>query len=168
MDSLLKRASIASFDSVLCSTSILVQLHFAFDSFRREAFALPMRTEYGMTNWYAVFVGFVVSVIAGVVAFAVPGIGHIGAGLIGGFAAGYVAGGGLGSGFWHGLLAGALGGIVVALFLGLAGTVVGGLAGGPVGSLFGGIGIFAAALLVAFIMALDSALGGMVGSLLKS
>ena len=48
-----------------------------------------------MTDWRAVGIGFLVSVVAGIVAFVLPVIGHVGAGLLGGFAAGYVAGGGI-------------------------------------------------------------------------
>ncbi|WP_199242299.1 DUF5518 domain-containing protein, partial [Halorubrum sp. SD626R] len=49
-----------------------------------------------MTNWRAVGYGFVVMIVAGLLATFAPIVGHVGAGLIGGFVAGYVAGGGLG------------------------------------------------------------------------
>lgn len=83
-----------------------------------------------MTDWRAVGYGFIVMLIAGLLATFAPIVGHIGAGLIGGFVAGYVAGGGLLSGTWHGLLAGSVSGIVVTLILAAFGGLVG-LAGGP-------------------------------------
>ena len=48
-----------------------------------------------MTDWRAVGYGFVVMLIAGLLATFVPVVGHIGAGLLGGFVSGYLAGGGL-------------------------------------------------------------------------
>ena len=44
-----------------------------------------------MTDWQAVLVGFLVGVVASVFAFALPGVGHVAAGLVGGFAAGFLA-----------------------------------------------------------------------------
>ncbi|WIV68225.1 DUF5518 domain-containing protein [Natrialbaceae archaeon AArc-T1-2] len=123
-----------------------------------------------MTNWRAVMIGFVVAVVIGIVGIALPGLGQLTAGLLGGFVAGYLAGGGLLSGFWHGLLAGALGGIVGGLIIAVA-VGVAGLALGPVGGLLSGlagVGIFGFAVLVAFIMALESGLAGAIGGLLNA
>ena len=121
-----------------------------------------------MTDWRAVGIGFVVGVITGLIAFAVPLIGHIGAGLIGGFAAGYVACSdgrdGIGRGAWHGLLAGAIGGIVLAVVFAVLVLFVGVLAGGPAGVL-GGASVFVGGVLIAFVLALDSAVGGAIGAL---
>lgn len=112
-----------------------------------------------MTNWRAVLVGFAVTVVVGLIGVAVPGIGQLFAGLVGGFVAGYQAGGGLLSGAWHGLLAGGLAGFLLALVIG-----IGGLALGPVGAVVGG-GLAFVVVLVTFFLALDSALGGLVGGL---
>lgn len=120
-----------------------------------------------MTDWYAVAVGFVVSLVAGAVGFAVPGVGHVGAGLVGGFVAGYLAGGGLGRGAWHGFLAGAIGGIVLAVLFGLLGAAIG-LGAGPLGSLFGGAGVFLVAAAIAFLLAVDSLIAGALGGWLKA
>ena len=122
-----------------------------------------------MTNWRAVIVGFLVATVLGLFGLALPGLGQLAAGLIGGFVAGYMAGGGLGSGFWHGLLAGALGGIVGGLLIALA-VGVAGWAGGPIGGAItgvAGLGIFAIAVLVSFIMALESAIAGALGGMLN-
>ncbi len=122
-----------------------------------------------MTNWRAVVIGFLVTTILGVIGFALPGVGQLAAGLIGGFVAGYLAGGGLGRGFWHGLLAGALGGIVFGLLIALL-VAIAGWAGGPAGGLFGGIagiGIFGVAVLVSFVLALESAIAGAIGGVLN-
>lgn len=118
-----------------------------------------------MTDWRAVFIGFLVGIVLSVFAFAIPVVGHLGAGLIAGFVAGFVAGGGLLRGAWHGLLAGALGGLVVAIGIGLFALLVGTLALGPPGFL-GGVGAFAIAAIIAFVLALDSAIGGALGGLL--
>ncbi len=118
-----------------------------------------------MTNWRAVIIGFLVTTVLGLLGFALPGIGQLAAGLVGGFVAGYLAGGGLGRGFWHGLLSGAVGGIVLGLLLGIVVAIVG-WAGGPAGGLLGGIagiGIFGAAVLVSFILAIESAIAGAIG-----
>ena len=118
-----------------------------------------------MTDWRAVGYGFVVQVLIGVFAFAIPGVGHAAAGLIGGFVAGYVAGGGLGNGAWHGLLAGALGGILIAVFVGAGASIIGGIGAGPLG-LLGGLGVFAVAIVIALILAIDSAIAGAVGGVI--
>ncbi len=113
-----------------------------------------------MTNWRAVVVGFLVTVFAGLVGLVVPGIGQLFAGLLGGFVAGYMAGGGLVSGAWHGLLAGGFAGFLLALVIGL-----GSLALGPIGAVVGG-GVAVLVLALTFLLALDSALAGLVGGLL--
>jgi hypothetical protein len=118
-----------------------------------------------MTNWRAVGIGFVIEIVIGIFAFALPGIGHAAAGLIGGFVAGWIAGGGLGNGAWHGLLAGSIGGIVIAVLVALGATLLGTLGTGPFG-VFIGMGTFAVALGVAVILALDSAIAGAIGGLL--
>ena len=123
------------------------------------------RVQPGMTDWRAVGYGFVVMLIAGLLASFAPVVGHVGAGLIGGFVAGYVAGGGLLSGAWHGLLAGSVSGVVVTLLLAAFGGLVG-LAGGPVGSLLGGAGVLVVGLFLTFLFAVDSALAGAVGGVL--
>src|SRR6056297_804776 len=103
-----------------------------------------------MTDWRAVGIGFVVQVLVGLFAFAIPGIGHVAAGLIGGFAAGYVAGGGLFRGAWHGLLAGAIGGILIGILVAIVVTIIGTIGLGPLGPLAGGA-TFVIALTVAFV-----------------
>jgi hypothetical protein len=120
-----------------------------------------------MTDWRAVGIGFLVSIVAGIVAFALPVVGHIGAGLIGGGVAGYLAESGIGSGAWHGLLAGAVGGIVLALLFGLGAGFLGSIAAGPGGGLLGA-GVFVVGVIIAFVLAIDSAIGGAVGGLLAS
>lgn len=110
-----------------------------------------------MTNWRAVGIGFLVTVVVGLVGVVVPGIGQLFAGLVGGFVAGYTAGGGLLGGTWHGLLAGGLAGFLLALVIGL-----GSLALGPIGAIVGG-GIVIVVLLLTVVLALDSAVGGLVG-----
>jgi len=118
-----------------------------------------------MTDWRAVGYGFVVMVIAGLLATFAPVIGHVGAGLIGGFVAGYVAGGGLLSGTWHGLLAGSVSGVAVTLLLAGFGGLVG-LAAGPLGSLLGGAGTLVVGLFLTLLFAIDSALAGAIGGVL--
>ncbi|SFS13162.1 hypothetical protein SAMN05216559_4212 [Halomicrobium zhouii] len=118
-----------------------------------------------MTNWRAVLWGFVAGIVFGLLAFAIPVIGHVGAGLVAGGVAGYLAGGGLASGAWHGLLAGALDGIVLALLVSPVAALLGGLGGGPVGSLVGGLGVVVIGVLVAAVFAIDSAIGGAIGVL---
>jgi hypothetical protein len=67
------------------------------------------------------------------------------------------------------LLAGALGGLIIAMFVAV-GTALLGLTGvvDPVGALFGGAGLATVALLLGFLLALDSAIGGAIGGALKS
>lgn len=97
-------------------------------------YLFPSRLRSCTTDWRAVGYGFVVMVIAGLLASFAPVIGHIGAGLIGGFVAGYVAGGGLV-----------------------------GLVGGPIGSLLGGAGVSVIGLFPTLLFAIDSALAGAIG-----
>ena len=108
------------------------------------------------------WLGFGAGIVVGLFAFALPVIGHVGAGLVAGVVAGVLAGGGVASGAWHGLLAGSLGGILLGLVFG----VVGAVAAGPIGGLIGGSGAFLVAVLIAFVFAIDSAIGGAVGGLI--
>lgn len=91
-----------------------------------------------MTSWYAVGVGLVVLVIAGVVGVLIPGLGQLGAVLLGGATAGYVVGG-LRRGFWHGLLAGTIPGLAVVGAVAVA-ILVADFAFRPIGMLLGAIG----------------------------
>jgi len=116
-----------------------------------------------MTNWRAVGIGFVVMVIAGVLATGAPIVGHIGAGIIGGLAAGYVAGGSLTSGAWHGLLAGSMAGVVLTIIFAIVVGVFG-LFAGPLGGALGFGGVLVGGLVVTFIFAVDSALAGALGA----
>jgi hypothetical protein len=118
-----------------------------------------------MTNWRAVLIGFLVGVVASLFAFALPVVGHLGAGFIAGLVAGVVAGGGLASGAWHGLLAGAFGGLVAAVALAAFVTLVGATVSGPGGAL-AGLGVFAIGAVVAVVFAVDSAIGGAIGGFL--
>lgn len=112
-----------------------------------------------MTNWKAVFVGFLAEL-----AFNVLGIfvGIVSPGVLAGLVAGYLAGTGLLGGAWHGLLAGALGGIVLAVLVAVTGIGYG-LLVDPVGSLVG-LGIAVALLFVMVLFAVDSAIGGLIGA----
>lgn len=114
-----------------------------------------------MTDWYAVGVGFAVTLVLGIVGLAIPGLGQLTPGLVGGFVAGYMVGG-TGRGAWHGLLAGSIGGILVALVLGLAVGVLGIVELGPLGPVLGG-GLFLVGLTVALVLGLESALAGALG-----
>ncbi len=118
-----------------------------------------------MTDWSAVVWGFVTIVVGGLLATALPGVGHLAAGIVGGAVAGYLAGGGVLSGTWHGLLAGMLGGVVVAVLFGVLVTLVASVGLGPFGALAGGA-VLVGGLAIAFVTAVDSALGGAVGGLL--
>lgn len=113
-----------------------------------------------MTEWRAVGLGFIVELVVGLIGLAVPGIGQLFAGLVGGFVAGYSARGGLLSGAWHGLLAGGLAGFLLALVIGM-----GSLALGPIGALIGG-GLALVVLLLTVVLAIDSAIAGIVGGAL--
>jgi hypothetical protein len=117
-----------------------------------------------MADWRAVGIGFLVHVLLGLIGFALPGIGHLAAGLIGGFVAGYLAGGGLGRGFWHGLLAGSIGGIAVGILLAIAVGVFG-LALGPIGPLLGA-GVLVVVVLIDLLLGLESAIAGAIGAAL--
>jgi hypothetical protein len=122
-----------------------------------------------MVRWIAVIIGFMVGVLVGVVGLALPVIGQIGAGLIGGFVAGWLAAGGLVSGTWHGLLAGAFGGVLLAAFIVIITSVLG-VSGviDPVSGLIGGGGTAVAVLFLAALLAIDSAIGGAIGGVLRS
>lgn len=115
-----------------------------------------------MTNWYAVAVGFVVSVVIGTVGIVIPGLGQLTAGLVGGFLAGYMASGGVGRGAWHGLLSGSIGGIVLSILIGLLVSVVGTFGLGPLGPVVGG-SVFVLGVVLALVLGIESALAGAVG-----
>ena len=116
-----------------------------------------------MTDWRAVGWGFLVLLVVAIFGAGIPILGQIGAGLVGGFVAGYVGGGGLARGAWHGLLAGSITGIVFTALLALGG----GLLTGPVGPIVGG-GILVVGLVATLLFAVDSAIAGAIGGLLKS
>ena len=122
-----------------------------------------------MVRWLAVITGFVVGLLISAIGLVLPPFGQIGGGLIGGFVAGYLSGPGLGRGAWHGLLAGSLGGLIIAIFVAIGSTLLG-LTGvvDPIGALFGGAGVVTVVLILGFLLALDSALGGAIGGALKS
>jgi hypothetical protein len=115
-----------------------------------------------MTDWRAVGWGFLVLLVVAIFGAGIPVLGQIGAGLVGGFVAGYLAGGSLGSGAWHGLVAGSLTGVVFTVLLALAG----GLVSGPAAPLVGG-GVLVVGLFVTFLFAIDSAIAGALGAVLK-
>jgi hypothetical protein len=143
---------------------IIIKFLISSNNYPREYLStgqLPRR----MTDWRAVGYGFVVMLIAGLLATAAPGLGHAAAGLIGGFVAGYLAGGGLLSGFWHGLLAGSVSGVVVTLLLAAFGGLLS-LGAGPIGGLLGGAGVFVVGLFLTLLFAIDSALAGAIGGVL--
>lgn len=115
-----------------------------------------------MTDWRAVGWGFLVLLVVAIFGAGIPVLGQIGAGLVGGFVAGYLGGGGLGRGAWHGLLAGSLTGIVFTLLL----AVAGGLISGPAAPIVGG-GILVVGIFVTVLFAIDSAIAGAIGAVLK-
>lgn len=112
-----------------------------------------------MTNWKAVFIGFLAELVFNVLGIFV---GIISPGILAGLVAGYLAGTGLLGGAWHGLLAGALGGIVLALLVAVTGIGYG-LLVDPVGSVIG-LGVAIVLLFVIILFAVDSAIGGLVGA----
>jgi hypothetical protein len=112
-----------------------------------------------MTDWKAVFIGFLAELVFNVLGIFV---GVISPGLLAGLVAGYLAGRGLLSGAWHGLLAGAFGGIVLATLVAVTGLGYG-LVVDPLGSIVG----FGVALVLLFgmlLFAVDSAIGGLLGA----
>ena len=122
-----------------------------------------------MTRWRAVGAGFAVELFAGLVAFLAPGIGHLFAGFVGGLVAGYLCRSTLKSGIWHGLLAGGIGGFLVAVPLGLiVGWVITGLGlTGIAGGVYASVGMTGFVLIAAFLLAVDSAIGGGVGVIVR-
>jgi len=118
-----------------------------------------------VTDWRAVLYGAVVTALAEAVGLALPGVGHLAAGLVGGFVAGYVAGGGAVRGGWHGLLAGSIVGLLLGLLVGVVVGAAGSLLG-PVGGLLGG-GLFLAIAAFTLLGAIPSALAGAIGALLS-
>ncbi|QLG63152.1 DUF5518 domain-containing protein [Halorarum salinum] len=112
-------------------------------------------------NWRAVGIGFVVTLVVGlVVGFSIPiadvtlsGVGWAITGIIGGGAAGYVVGRGVNGGATHGVVAAALGALAVLVVLDGAGTVLEGVPLVP--------------LLLVGLYAVAGALGGAVGVMLN-
>ncbi len=131
---------------------------------RQRKWCSPPTT--GMTDWTAVLSGVVAGIIVGVAASAVPGIGHVFAGLVGGGVAGYLAGGSVASGLWHGILAGAFGGILLAAALFSLVSVASVALGAPFGVL-AGVGTASVVVVVSLLFAVDSAVGGAVGAALS-
>lgn len=115
-----------------------------------------------MTDWRAVGWGFLVLLVVAIFGAQIPILGQIGAGLIGGFVAGYVAGGGWASGAWHGLVAGSITGVVFTALLALGG----GLLSGPAAPIVSG-GILVVGVVATLLFAIDSAIAGAIGGLLK-
>ncbi|WP_160135326.1 DUF5518 domain-containing protein [Halococcus salsus] len=116
-----------------------------------------------MTDWRSVGIGFGFQVVFGVVAFALPGLGTIIAGFLAGLISAYLTNNGAREGAWHSLLSGALGGVIVAVLAGIAISLLG-LAFGSSGlwALFGG-GVVAVGVVIAFLTAIPSAVGGAIG-----
>lgn len=117
-------------------------------------------------NWTAVAVGFVITLVIGVVAgvgipmmeLTLPAMGWVVTGLVGGAAAGYLAGGDATNGAAHGILGTTIGSIVVVGILAIAGTLVLGLVG---------LSVFLVPLLMLGLYAIPGAVGGAVGAVFK-
>lgn len=117
-------------------------------------------------NWRAVAVGFVVTLIIGLISgytipftdMVIPVIGWGLTGFVGGAAAGYMAGHGISNGAVNGILGTTIGAILVLGFFSILGTV-----------LFGVVGLsaFLGSFLVLGLYAIPGAVGGAVGALLK-
>lgn len=112
-----------------------------------------------MTNWKAVFIGFLAELVFNLLGIFV---GIISPGIIAELVAGYLSGTRLLRGAWHGLLAGALGGIVLAVLVAITGIGYG-LVVDPVGSVIG-LGLALVLLVVMLLFAIDSAIGGLIGT----
>jgi len=116
-----------------------------------------------MTDWRSVGIGFVLQVVFGILAFALPGIGTVIAGFLAGLISAYLTNNGARAGAWHSLLSGALGGTIVAILAGIAITLLGFAFGSSgLGALFGG-GVVTIGVLIAFLTAIPSAVGGAIG-----
>jgi hypothetical protein len=119
-------------------------------------------------NWTAVLIGFVATLVLGLISgFLYAGsetmgvLGYWGViGILGGLTAGYIVGGPIGSGAIHGGLATVLGSVVVLVIAALTTA----LFGGVVLSL----GVLGFGILMLAFHALPGALGGALGSWLKS
>ncbi|WP_313691126.1 DUF5518 domain-containing protein [Halorarum halobium] len=117
-------------------------------------------------NWRAVGIGFVVTLLAGVVAgFTVPvadlslsGASWVVAGILGGAAAGYVADAGRRTGAAHGALATTIGALAVLVVLGAAGSFLAAAIG---------LELLLVSLLLLGLYAIPGAIGGWVGAMAK-
>ena len=117
-------------------------------------------------NWRAVGIGFVITVIIGLLSgytipmtdITLPIVGWGLTGLIGGLASGYIAGNGATNGVVNGILGTTIGALVVLLVLLVAGTLFLGLVG---------LAMFLVPLLLLGLYAIPGAIGGAIGALLK-
>lgn len=118
-------------------------------------------------NWRAVGIGFVVTVIIGLLggftipftSVTLPALSWAVIGLIGGFVSGYLAGGGLMNGAAHGILGTTIGALVILVILLVTGTLLFGLVG---------LSVFLVPLLLLGLYAIPGAIGGAIGALLKA
>lgn len=116
-----------------------------------------------MTDWRSVGIGFVLQVVFGIIAFAFLGVGNVIAGFLAGLVSAYLTNDGARAGAWHSLLSGALGGIIVAIIAGIAISLLGfALGSSGLGALFGG-SVVAIGVLIAFLTAIPSSVGGAIG-----
>lgn len=116
-----------------------------------------------MTDWRSVGIGFVLQVVFGIIAFAFLGVGTVIAGFLAGLVSAYLTNDGARAGAWHSLLSGALGGIIVAIIAGIAISLLGfALGSSGLGALFGG-SVVAIGVLIAFLTAIPSSVGGAIG-----
>ena len=117
-------------------------------------------------NWRAVGIGFVVTLVIGLIGgftvsmtdLTMPIIGWGLTGLVGGAAAGYVAGHGVDNGIVNGILGTTIGAIVVLGALLIAGTLLFGLVG---------LSVFLVPILLLGLYAIPGAVGGAIGAMLK-
>ncbi len=117
-------------------------------------------------NWRAVGIGFVVTLVIGLIGgftvsmtdLTIPIIGWGLTGLVGGAAAGYVAGHGVDNGIVNGILGTTIGAIVVLGALLIAGTLLFGLVG---------LSVFLVPILLLGLYAIPGAVGGAIGAMLK-
>ncbi|MGM0592593.1 MAG: DUF5518 domain-containing protein [Halobacteriota archaeon] len=119
------------------------------------------------TNWRAVGLGFVTTLVVGLfTGFVLPGVdeavtfgGYLVTGVMGGLVAGYVAGGDTDNGLWHGGLAVIVGALVLLTLL-----LVVGLFFVP---FFVAVGEYLTALVFLVILGTPGAVGGALGAWLK-
>lgn len=117
-------------------------------------------------NWRAVAIGFVVTVIVGLLSgftipltnMTLPALGWAVTGILGGVAAGYVAGNGVWNGAVHGALGTTIGAVIVIGIMAVFGTLLFGLVG---------MGLFLVPLLLLGLYAIPGAIGGAVGAVVK-